>query len=960
MRRRVALKILSSAITATPHAIKRFQREARAAGRLHHTNIVPVYGMGQHTGYWYYAMELVEGRPLSAVVAELKARRPTEESLVRAARDEPAAPSDPHLGSGTGDRSYHVRVAGMFAGVAEALDLAHREGIVHRDIKPANLLLDTDGALKIVDFGLARTEPDGAPMTISGDLLGTPVYMSPEQAMGKRVAIDHRTDVYSLGATLYEIATLRPPFEGATLQDVCSQITSKDPVPPRRANRHVPKDLETIVLKAMDKDRDKRYQSAGELARDLRRFAEGAAIHARRIGPLDRTWRKIRRRKLTSALAAGLLLLAGTAVWLTLRVAHETERRKEFQYAKLCAQAAEASVQRGGLQLAPPGTGFGPEVPFLLPAEDPLALLTEAIDLVDERFEAYLGRALVAGGPLAERLADLQQAADRGLPSRTFHLARGALYAAEARWDEAEAERARAGEASGGGDAADYFEAILLLGTGNREAAQRLLGQVIAHAPRDSVTRYLALRLRASLSLRERDFGRAHQDLVALRTMGDESLTVRAHIANLLQRMGQHDEAERAIGELWDEARRLDTVEAWTELARGCRDHLPWHDLITAEAVERYRDAVPILLERVAALHGRRQTEAALELCQRAEALAPDSPAVLKTLGRMSEGSSTSERERALKAYRRAAELDDRDWVAHNLCGAVLFKLRRHDEALAAFDAALRVNPGSAPLHSNRANTLRALKKFREAFEECDYALRLNPSCAHAHTVRGLMFVGHRGELKKGCEEFRRATELNPEDGQAAENLACALRELGHPDEALEAMERITTIYPAHGVWQRFRLELLIELERSDEALAEADRLVREYPDNLGMQAHCGRFYDTLGQPEQALPCYTAALRMKPGGVKVRFRRAQAFQRAGQLEGALADYERVAEESREPRLRALAWLFVAMAKHELGEEDSREWYDKAIAWMDEHKPDDEELKRFRAEAEELLGIKEAE
>ncbi|MHC4974701.1 MAG: serine/threonine-protein kinase, partial [Planctomycetota bacterium] len=147
MGRRVALKVLSGAITATPHAVKRFQREAQAAGRLHHTNIVPVYAMGQHAGYWYYAMELVKGRPLSAVLADLRGRRPREETLARDAREEPTAPSDPHLGTGTGVRAYYVRVAEMFAGVAEALELAHHEGIIHRDIKPSNLLLDADGTL---------------------------------------------------------------------------------------------------------------------------------------------------------------------------------------------------------------------------------------------------------------------------------------------------------------------------------------------------------------------------------------------------------------------------------------------------------------------------------------------------------------------------------------------------------------------------------------------------------------------------------------------------------------------------------------------------------------------------------------------------------------------------------------------------------------------------------------------
>ena len=142
--------------------------------------------------------------------------------------------------------------------MAEALHAAHEEGIVHRDVKPTNLLLTDDGTVKLVDFGLAHLEGVEASMTRTGQILGTPHYMSPEQAMAKRVRIDHRTDVYSLGATLYEFLTLRLPFTGDSLHAVCTQIATKDPPLPRKINPRIPRDLETIVLKAMEKDRDRR------------------------------------------------------------------------------------------------------------------------------------------------------------------------------------------------------------------------------------------------------------------------------------------------------------------------------------------------------------------------------------------------------------------------------------------------------------------------------------------------------------------------------------------------------------------------------------------------------------------------------------------------------------------------------------------------------------------------------
>ena len=170
---------------------------------------------------------------------------------------------------------------------AEALDHAHALGIVHRDVKPANLLVDGRGSLWVTDFGLAHIQSD-ARLTMTGDLVGTLRYMSPEQALAKRVVVDHRTDVYSLGATLYELLTLEPAFAGTDRQELLRQIAFEEPKPPRRINRAIPAELETIVLKAMEKNPADRYATAKELADDLRRFLADEPILARRAGVVRR------------------------------------------------------------------------------------------------------------------------------------------------------------------------------------------------------------------------------------------------------------------------------------------------------------------------------------------------------------------------------------------------------------------------------------------------------------------------------------------------------------------------------------------------------------------------------------------------------------------------------------------------------------------------------------------------
>ncbi len=205
--------------------------------------------------------------------------KPPTEGLRSRRRPTIASRPAPHPSSRT--REYFRTAAALGIQAAEALDHAHKLGIVHRDIKPANLLLDVQGNLWITDFGLARLQDD-AGLTITGDLLGTLRYMSPEQALAKRGYLDHRTDIYSLGATLYELVTLRPAIDGQDRQEVLRKIAQDEPTPPRRLNPAIPRELETILLKAMNKEPESRYATAQELADDLRRFLEHKPIKAKR------------------------------------------------------------------------------------------------------------------------------------------------------------------------------------------------------------------------------------------------------------------------------------------------------------------------------------------------------------------------------------------------------------------------------------------------------------------------------------------------------------------------------------------------------------------------------------------------------------------------------------------------------------------------------------------------------
>jgi serine/threonine-protein kinase len=337
LNRTVALKTLLAGVYAGREERQRFLREAEAVAALRHPNIVQIYDMGEQDGHPYFTMELVEGGNLQAKIA---------------GTPQPAGWS-----------------ASLTATLAGAVHFAHQNGIIHRDLKPANILLQrkqsTDYAdytdksscplsssvksaesaddffPKITDFGLARRLEGEEGLTLSGVLVGTPSYMAPEQAWGKKSAVGPATDVYALGAILYELLTGRPPFRAETPTATLQQVVGEEPAPPTRLNSRVPRDLETICLKCLHKEPAYRYASAALLAEDLRRFERGEPITARPPGALERAAKWVRRRPAAAALlAAGFLMLAGitaAAVWY---VGDRAQRRAEAKSRGLVANAA--------------------------------------------------------------------------------------------------------------------------------------------------------------------------------------------------------------------------------------------------------------------------------------------------------------------------------------------------------------------------------------------------------------------------------------------------------------------------------------------------------------------------------------------------------------------------------------------------------------------------------------------
>ena len=279
LNRLVALKMILSGELAGQEQVQRFYAEAEAAAALDHPGIVPVFEVGEHDGQHFFSMGLVDGNSLAATI-----------------RDQTCTPRE------------SVQVLKQ---ITDAVAYAHDQGVIHRDLKPANVLIDTSGQPRVTDFGLAKRVSGDSDLTASGQIMGTPSYMPPEQAAGRIDDIGVTADVYSLGAILYEMLVGRPPFRGASPIETLRQVLESDPVEPSRLNPSVDRDLETICLKCLAKNPRERYPTASELSAEMQRYLQGMPILARRIGIASRTVRWCRRRPMQTGLITASLLLVG-------------------------------------------------------------------------------------------------------------------------------------------------------------------------------------------------------------------------------------------------------------------------------------------------------------------------------------------------------------------------------------------------------------------------------------------------------------------------------------------------------------------------------------------------------------------------------------------------------------------------------------------------------------------------
>ncbi|MBI4586915.1 MAG: protein kinase [Planctomycetes bacterium] len=743
--RRVALKVLPGTFALDPGRLERFRREARATARIHHPSVVPVYEVGEAEGTHFYSMEFIDGTPLDRLL-----------DLAREAERERAE----RKGSSVSDPGYIASAVEQMARLAEGVEQAHRLGLIHRDIKPSNVLVDRDGTYVLVDFGLVHEEA-AETITRSGELIGTLHYMSPEQVSRRRV--DARSDVYSLGTTLYEVLTLRPPFEGEGELAVQNAILFDEPVRPRRLNQRINRDLETIILRCLEKKPEKRYASAGELAEDLRRLQRYEPIRARPRSTLSRLAQRAWRRRgllLATAALAVLGLTAGGLYWRAQRQ-ERLRRAAEYEPAVLRAigQLQVGSILGAGVPGDPSQMGRGLTFPTdrdalgwkegESPIDRALKELGDAIAAVPDRPDAYYHRA--RGLILLDRADDALRELDEALRRRPGFVPAAALkanlLARRGEIDAARALRRQALEAPEKGWAHWWIVAYESwwrdIHEKTIEACDHLIeGGAIFREPYLGASIEVRLWRGSSRVLKGNLMG-AMADFEVAAEKCPESLAPAFYKAWAYTLRGERDEAERIYTSLWERAppERKGEVVLGILGALYNRDKyeegLPWID----------RLEVPYLQARIRAgfLMDLGRSEEAERAAAEALRLKPDDPVTWYCLAVMHE--RREDLDEAERCYRRAVSASPAAPVFLSRLGWFLRSRGRIEEALEHLEAAAALAPHAPGIHANLGLLYLASGREVDAFREHCKANRIAPRAVGVSLLSNLRSLLRRREI---------------------------------------------------------------------------------------------------------------------------------------------------------------------------------------------------------------------
>ncbi len=806
LQRHVAIKLMKK--SEKPDDVKRFFREARAATALNHPNIVPIYEAGEHEGAPFMVMKFVEGHSLDK--GRLRPRRAAE----------------------------------VLRDVASALEHAHKQGIVHRDLKPANLIGDPEGHVYVLDFGLARQVSSGHTITQAGVVFGTPAFMPPEMAYGGKA--DARSDVYMIGSTLYALLTGREPFRGGSILEVLDKVSKQDPVPPRQLDSSIPADLETIVLKCMEKEPARRYRSAAAAGEDLRRWLAGEPISARSSSLARGLVRGLaRRRGLAAALAVGLVTAVVAGAWAVVASGQRAEKIRNL------VERAAADEQAGNLREARDGYFAALQVDSRhARAKEGLARV-EGLQRGEERRREQAARD-------AENLLK-----DRQKATRLLENAR--LLVEQIQRDEADprTEPGSSGEALARA-LADLKEAVRL---SPRDAAARLwYGEALDLAGLDGAA---IAELREAVKI-EPQLARgwvrlARALLVAHRLGGTDDVTAARRELDRQEREVA-EEVGRCIAQARSAAAGLE-AEVDRSIAAALAD---WSAGKTREALDRARADLARVEGRPGAeelwwlvgelTYGTREKMQCYGMALRVR---PKHFPSLYARGYLAEESG--DLQSAYADLSRAVALRPRHLSALVRVANIARDLRKGPEAARFLDAALEVNPGSLRARLGRALLHLAEGRDEDGLRELAECEKRHPRSGAPHFNIGVWLANH-GRIPEAEARLQRAIQLDPGYTPPYRVLAAFRRNEKKYQEGLDLIERAWALDKTDPRTLSERIDLLGYVGRLDEALIASKELLAVDPYSAESHLQVAYVYDKAGRRAEALAVARAALSLAPPG----------------------------------------------------------------------------------------------
>lgn len=804
--RYVALKFIRS---AGDEDEKRFVREAQLVAQLQHPNIAQVYEIGRHQGQTFLVMQLIPGTTIDHAKMDLR-------QILRAIRD-----------------------------AANALDYAHQQGIVHRDVKPSNIMVAGDRVF-VMDFGLARQTQMDSSLSRSGMISGTPQYMSPEQARGYPTGVDARTDVYSLGATLYTLLCRRPPHQDEDLMTLLQKVVNQDPMPPRKLNPAIPRDVETIILKAMEKERDRRYQTARELAEDIQRFLDGEPVRARRASVFYRVRRKLAKHRWAAmGLGAAVLVAAAFGSYVGLQ---EILRRAQFEAAVGEAREREAAQQWEQA----------------IAAYERAATLDRQAGWVREKREDIQRRVSEQRAALARQKAVKEAEVVYEQAARELYVLRLKAYRKDYRIREFEdyerldrrclQQMTTSGESGLGWWVVGRVRHVL----GNRTEAEKAYRSGLRIEPGHELCRlYLArllmeralvTRFTTLLASRQREAQKQAEE--ALRLLegvakpdslseleldlikGYQKVVKKEPVEDYCNQMLQKWEGQ----DFWEEfllIRGLGTGSVEAEVTRLLAYRPGWHEAYfwraaarqttgdLSRAIDDYTKAIEInpryseaFNHRGLARRDRGDLPGAMQDLTRAIEIDPQYAGAYTNRGTVRE--TLGDLPGAVEDYTRALQIDPHFTEAYVSRGIARQRIGDFKGAVEDHTRTIELHPDVAQMYYNRAVARHSSGDLTGAIEDYTQAIKINPQYAEAYNNRG---VARRssGDVTGAVGDYTRAIELNPQYAEAYNNRGWARHNLGDLQGAIEDYGRALQINPR-------LVEARVNRAFGYEALAEQDR----------------------------------------------------------------------------------------------------------------------------------------